>query len=225
MNQSFCLRENKPKSQKKKKNKNLERWAKEEREVRREEEEEEEFHPEPLTTSIVFVLSERVSRLGARAARESGYAWVMHVSLSLSTGSSRVESSVWDVCGFSGMRTLNSTLHLRLFSGWRRADPKVISWLYATIGHSVLHRNKKENKLGAHPHSTKAWSDRGESVTTGEAFASSLYLAPPDLRQRGEKERKGGHAHADYGVFSCGGHGVPGISRTAGRPMLYSLYI
>lgn len=28
MNQSFCLRENKPKSQKKKKNKNLERWAK-----------------------------------------------------------------------------------------------------------------------------------------------------------------------------------------------------
>lgn len=92
MNQSFCLRENKPKSQKKKKNKNLERWA--EREARREEEEEEEFHPEPLTTSIVFVLSERVSRLGARAARESGYAWVMHVSLSLSTGSSRVESSV-----------------------------------------------------------------------------------------------------------------------------------
>jgi hypothetical protein len=140
----------------------------------------------------------------------------MHVSLSLN----RIESSVWDVCGFSGMRTLNSTLHLRLFSGWRRADPKVISWLYATIGHSVLHRNKKENKLGAHPHSTKAWSDRGESVTTGEAFASSLIPAPPDLR-----ERKGGHAHADYGVFSCGGHGVPGISRTAGRPMLYSLYI
>jgi hypothetical protein len=37
----------------------------------------------------------------------------MHVSLSLN----RIESSVWDVCGFSGMRTLNSTLHLRLFSG------------------------------------------------------------------------------------------------------------
>jgi hypothetical protein len=64
--------------------------GKEEREARREEEEEEEeeFHPEPLTTSIVFVLA-RESAGWERAARESGYAWVMHVSLSLSTGSSR----------------------------------------------------------------------------------------------------------------------------------------
>jgi hypothetical protein len=65
--------------------------GKEEREARREEEEEEEeeFHPEPLTTSIVFVLA-RESAGWERAARESGYAWVMHVSLSLN----RIESSV-----------------------------------------------------------------------------------------------------------------------------------
>lgn len=63
--------------------------GKEEREARREEEEEEEFHPEPLTTSIVFVLA-RESAGWERAARESGYAWVMHVSLSRPD---RVESS------------------------------------------------------------------------------------------------------------------------------------
>ena len=148
----------------------------------------------------------------------------MHVSLSLH----RVESSrVWNVCGFSRMRTLNSTLHLLFFVVRTRESLVVI------CDHWSFRATPKQEKeyntcFASTSHGTKAWSDRGESVTTGEAFL----LRPPQriLSRRegeydGKKKKKARHAHIDYGVFFCGGHGVPGIPDRRPSYTVYTVYI